>query len=344
MSNMAEYARIFETGSNDDWVEKRKKSVSDIRSWFEKLSPGNAIIAAASIAASINEGSQLPDAIADMGQAIIQRHASSFVRLADQGELQIKVILFAAAIEFVNSAPKGDGWTPADALAAAFWSALSIQRPLNHNKVEKLRQDLLVASRERVLMIAEAARQRSPIPPIGPVNIAQNSDSSSKVNLAFSRAVEPMVSTMRDNAALDREELDFMWWLLSDRSDILDEPLAGLPDAVRAVVAGLDAAAKLRKLPANAHRNIVLRNVKDNDPLSLTELISLLGNHRTKLIASFGAMISGATAAFPLMTAIATGSSGGPFDGEKFAASEWGARALLEGALHHRLLGTAGGL
>jgi hypothetical protein len=344
MSNIAEYAQIFETGTSDEWVEKRKSAVANIKAWFENLSLHSAISNASIIATSIADGSALPDEIACEGEKMIQKFASSFVRSADQGELQIKVMMAAAAIDVVSEAPRSAGWITADALAAAFWSALWFQRPLEQAKVEKLRQDLLIACRTRVRKVADAARERRTVPPIGAITIDQASAAGFKVNQAFSRAVEPMVTTMRENAALDREELDFMWWLLSDRSDILDEPFAGMPDAVRAVVAGLDAAAKLRRLPADAHRNIVLRNIANSESLSLTELVEQLGGRRSKLAANFGAVMTDAPAVFPLIAAIKAGASDAPFANEKITASEWGARALLEGAIHHLHAGTAGGL
>ncbi len=344
MSNMAEYALIFETGTGDDWVEKRKHAITDIRNWFKVLSPLSAVSNASIIAASIASQSALPPEIAAVGEENIQKYASSFVRSVDQGELQIKVLMMAAAIDLVSEPSDGSSWNTVDALAAAFWSALWFQSPLAQIKVEKIRQDLLQASRTRVRRVANAARERRTIPLIGTVNIDQNAANGAKVNHAFSRAVEPMVSAMRENAALDREELDFMWWLLSDRSEILDIPFAGMHDAVRAVVAGLDAAAKLRRLPADAHRNIVLRNIVDSESLSLIELIEKLGSNRNKLAENLRTVSNDAPAVFPLIAAIKMGVSDTPFANEKISASEWGARALLEGAIHHLQAGTVGGL
>jgi hypothetical protein len=344
MSNMAAYARIFETGTSDEWVEKRKNAASELRKWFEALSPQDAIKTASAIATSLGNGSSLPEEISTIGEEKIQKQASSFVRSADQGELQIKVVMSAVAIDIVSEVPTGRGWTAADALAAAFWSALSFQHPLEQSKIEKLRQDLLAASSARVLLVADAARTRHSVPSIGPVNIDQDSAPGAKVNQAFSRAVAPMVTAMCDNAALDREELDFLWWLLSDRSYILNEPFAGMSDVVRAVAAGFDAAAKLRRLPGDAHRNIVLRNVADGEAVSLAQLLEKLGERRAIIAASLGAPMTDAPAVFPLMTAIATGSSDAAFAARELSPREWGARALLEGALHHLQPGAAGGL
>lgn len=346
MSNMAEYARIFDTGTGDEWVEKRKSAVADTKAWFETLSTLHVIKVASGIATAVAGGADLPNDIAAIGEQKIQGHASSFVRAVDQGELQIKVVLMAAAIDVVSHRPvAGGGWSTADALAAAFWSALCFQTPLAQAKIERLRQDLLSASRERVLQVASAARKRRLVPKIGPVNIAQDSVPGGKVNAAFMRAVEPMVSVMRDNAALDREELDFVWWVLSDRSDSLDEPFSSMSDATRAIVAGFDASAKLRKLPADAHKNVVLRNVANDRKLALAELMEQIGDRRVTLAEYLKTpLVEEAPAVFPLIGAIATGNAGVPFAEEKLAPSEWGARALLEGAIRHLQSGTVGTL
>ncbi|MFZ4877194.1 GTPase-associated system all-helical protein GASH [Janthinobacterium sp. Mn2066] len=344
MNKMGEYARILNTGIDDDWVEKRKRVVDDLKLWYAAMTHASAISNASNIAASIVDGSTLPDAIAIVGETTIQKHASSFVRSDGEGILQIKVMLFAAAIDFVNAADEGGGWEIADALAAAFWSALWFQPVVAQTKVERLRQDLLEASRARVLRSGAASRRRRPIPSIGPVNVDQDSVQGVKVNNAFSRAVEPMLTVVRDNAALDREELDFMWWLMSDRSDILDEPLRGLPSAVRAVVAGLDAAAKLRKLPADAHRHIVFRHVDDSEPLTLAEIVGQLEPYKEKITVHLNGLSSDCTAVFPLITAIVSGTVDHTMAEAKIRPSEWGARALLEGAIHNQLTGTAGGL
>lgn len=344
MSNMAKYALIFGTGTDDDWVTKRKQAASDIVDWLVGLTPKGAVATAGAVSASIQGDKSLPKAIADIGEAKIQAHAPSFVRSHENGELQIKVIIMAAAVDLVDAQPSESGWSAPDAMAAAFWSALSFQQPLQEAKVEKLRTDLLAASRRRVLLVANSARKRRPIPMIGAINIDQGSAAGAKVNNAFSRAVEPMMTAFQENAALDREEIDFLWWLISDRSDILDESLVGMEPAVRAVVAGLDAAAKLRKLPSDAHRNIVLRNAGGGDPMSLPDLIAALGDRREKLAANLGSMPADVQAVFPLLRAIGGASGAAPHAGLSMSPEGWCTRALLEGSIHHLQAGTTGGL
>lgn len=342
MSNMAEYARIFETGTDDDWVSKRKQAVADVAGWYRGLSTREAIRTAAVIAQAVAGSAVLPDQIVSLAETKIQDHAPSFTRNATEGVLQMQVVLMAAAIDTIENGALGSGWTAVDALAAGFWSALWFQSPLDRPKVEKLRTDLLVASRQRVLNVASAARKRRPVPAIGPVNIGQDSVPGQKVNQAFAKAVEPLLTVLQENTALDREELDFAWWLLADRSDSLAKPLNAFEGAVRAVVAGIDAAARLRKLPADAHRHMAMRNVADEAPSSLIEIVAALGEDRPKLAAAIGTPIADARAVFPLLNAIATGESETALANQRFASSQWGARALLEASIHHLEVGTAG--
>ena len=82
MSNMAEYARIFDTGTSDEWVEKRKSAVAEAKAVYEGLKPQAAISTASIIAASIADGAPLPESISTEAERVIQNHASSFVRSA----------------------------------------------------------------------------------------------------------------------------------------------------------------------------------------------------------------------------------------------------------------------
>jgi hypothetical protein len=344
MSNIAEYALIFQTTTSDEWVEKRISAIADIKRWLEAMSRTDVITCASAIATSIGANQALPPVYGIAVENIIREHAKSFVRSENSGELEITVLVSAAAEDLIEEALSDNGWKTVDALAAALWSALGAQQSLSVPKLEKLRQNLMSASRSRVLETGERSRTRRPIPPIGSVNINQDSSAGSRVNQAFSRAVEPMVNAMQENAALDREELDFLWWLMSDRSEILDEPMASLNNTVRAVTAGLESAAKLRKLPAEAHRNIVLRNVEEGEPLSIVELLEVAGAHRQKWSKSLGTILDGAPAVFPLFAAIVGEEDKGILSAVKLSPYEWGQRALLEGAIHHIHAHTNGGL
>ncbi|MFZ2069130.1 MAG: GTPase-associated system all-helical protein GASH, partial [Xanthobacteraceae bacterium] len=100
---------------------------------------------------------------------------------------------------------------------------------------------------------------------------------------------------------------------------------------------GIEAGRMLRRLPGDAHRNLVLRHVKQGEPINLTELIRSLGGDRVSLAAAFpdDTIIPACPAVFPLLGALTSGSTSQAGARKKRSVSDWAARSLLEtGAIH----------
>ncbi|MDB5468075.1 MAG: calcineurin-like phosphoesterase family protein [Phenylobacterium sp.] len=58
--------------------------------------------------------------------------------------------------------PGSNGWTTADVYSNALWSALGVQAPLNDEKREALRLEVLHRARDRSLASANKARAAYP--------------------------------------------------------------------------------------------------------------------------------------------------------------------------------------
>jgi hypothetical protein len=154
------------------------------------------------------------------------------------------------------------------------------------------------------------------------------------VTTNFKDAIARTINALRRNAALDREELDFLWWAQLSRSRLLDLPLASIPEPLRLVAAGIEGARYLRRLPAEVHRDLVLRTADADPELNLAELLDVIGADREKLVSHIPA--GGWTAAptvFPVLNALASGVAGAGPAAEQRSASTWGARVLLEAGL-----------
>jgi hypothetical protein len=333
MSIMAKYVRAFLCDPQDEDVAKRNRAVTAIRSWIEGLAPPARVVDIASSLAEGIVGGSLPEEIVVVVERAIGDESEAFVR--DGQDLQIKVCAVVAALELVRARPIAvDGWTASDAMAAGLWSALSFQPPVAEEPIELLRQDVLEASRLRVAEVAEAARVRSEVPEVGSLTIPESDVAGSRANQAYKKATAPIIKVLRENAELDREEIDFLWWALSDWSDALELPLSHFDGAARAIVAGIGGAAKLRKLPASGHRHVVLRAVASGDKKMLCEVTAELGSHGTKLVSPLAASwMSKAASVFPLLSALAGGAATIPGADIKRSAREWGARALLEAGI-----------
>jgi hypothetical protein len=149
----------------------------------------------------------------------------------------------------------------------------------------------------------------------------------------FTAAVGNTIEALRRNAALDREELDFLWWAQLGRSRLLNRQLSAMAEPTRIIAASIEGAKLLRRLPCEVHREIVLRTLDQDPEFDLSELLAALDVDRTALGSEFvGSIVSTHPTVFPLLHALATGEVGGSGAEEKRRVSEWGERALLEAA------------
>ena len=150
----------------------------------------------------------------------------------------------------------------------------------------------------------------------------------------FKEAISKTIEALRRNAALDREELDFLWWAQLDRSRLLDKQFSAIAEPTRIVAAGIEGAKMLRRLPCEVHREIVLRTLDKNPELDLAEMLAVIGDDREKLSASLiKANVVAHPTVFPFLHALVCGEVDKIGASQKRNVSEWGERALLEAGL-----------
>ena len=222
-----------------------------------------------------------------------------------------------------------EGWGAADVLATALWSGGSFLPANPDPKIEEFRSQAIAAAQQRILKSSLETRIRHKVPEFG-----QFGDEILDAE-RFSAATAGTIDALRYNAALDREELDILWWVLAATSSVLEKPVALLSPATRAITTGIELGALLRGLPGQSHRNLSVRNVEEAEPLSLAGVVDALGVDRPTLAASFESevLVDGAASVFPLLNAIRAGSSALAGAEVRRSLKEWCARALLERAV-----------
>lgn len=340
MSNLALHMRITATQVTDEDVDRRNAAVTDLATSFKKMKDPHAILAKAVEIADALGGDGTPsERLGEQVQEAVQPHASSFIY--SERPLEVGICSGMAAYSIISPEPAVMlGWTSADIMAAGLWSTLSFQAPLTEQKREALRVQLLTAAQERVTTVAEGARRRSEVPDFGALSLVV--EEVEKFPGTFKRATAATIEALRRNAALDREELDFLWWVMLDRSRLLKKPLSDLDEAIRIVAAGIEAAANLRKLPCDVHHELVLRSVSADTEFDLASLLAAIGGDRYALATPFaGSVVNHAPGVFPLLHALSTGSAAIDGASVKRRTSEWGSRALLEAGIFHMCIGTA---
>lgn len=331
MSIMAKHSQIIWAQPTDADVAARNKAVAALQMQFAKQSTRDSIKTAGAIADCF-AGVPLPAFLALDVQNAISDQSPAF--LLANNELQGAVCLAVAALTSVREhGVVRTGWSNVDALAAALWSALTFQGQVENAKLEELRQELVSACRDRVAVVAKEARVRHDVPDVGTLTIPESDAAGTRANNAYRRATAPVIAALKNNQDLDREELDFLWWVLSDYSEILGCPLHSRDVMPRAVAVGIEGAKLLRRLPGDGYRHAVLRRVGASDKLSLEALIAAVGGDRAPLGQAFaGKWPAEIPTVFPLLSALAaTGEVQGP--GTTLDARDWGARALLEASI-----------
>lgn len=332
MDNLPVHMRITSlTPSNDD-VDARRATITELSETWGKISDVNELLTkAAMIADSLGGDGQPSEPLGLEVQEVLQKSASAYLYL--EKPLDVGVCAGMAALSIMSDAPGTSGWIIADVYSNVLWSALAFQPELGEEKREKLRREVLDRAQDRSRASADRARERAAVPDLGDIAITVTPETLKTTN-TFKKATSATIDALRRNAVLDREELDFLWWIQLNRSRLLQKPLGSMAEPVRLVASGIEAATHLRRLPANLHYDLVLRTVDEDPELDLKELVEAIGDDGALLAKSFNATRAAAHASvFPLLHALATEGIGVSGAEVRRKASEWAGRALLEAGL-----------
>ena len=327
--DVARFVRIFELDPSDDFVAKRANAIKDLRARFLKQTNVEKLMNLASeVLGVFRDPVMIPESYVESIQSAIKKQSESFVQ--DGRDLEMSVCAIIAVVHAIQGDGKAnEGWAVADVLAMALWSGASFLAVSAEPKLEELRSQAIEAAKQRILDSSLKTRIRHKVADFG-----QFGDETLGVE-GFGEATAGTIDALRYNAALDREELDILWWVLADTSTLLEKPLTSLSPATRAIATGIELGALLRGLPSQSHRNLSVRGVKEADPLSLAGVVDALGDDRIALAASFESetLVGDAASVFPLLKAIRVGSSDLAGAEVPRPLGEWCARALLERAV-----------
>jgi len=326
--DIAKLCRICETNPTDDFVTKRAAAIKDLKTIIGKKKLVNELLEIGNAVCEVfNEVPNLPENVYNLIVVSIKKSNVSFD--PEDRQLDIAVCGISAVLNFIESSSSSEkGLNLADVLAYAIWSGTDFIQPLDNTKLEELRIHASKVARERILKSGLTSRDRKPV-----ANVPVAEDATLP---PAAKAVQSAISTLRYNSALDREEIDLLWWILSERSEILEKPLSTLSSTNRAVLSGIETGLKLRALPCQAHRNLVVRGLPDAD--TLFDLQTVTDNfeeprENTKFVFKDEGVILTFQNLFPLLHALLKNTVSEVAKNIKKTNTEWAARALLETAI-----------
>ncbi len=331
MKSLAQHMRISTLNPSDDEVNSRRAAGTALAGTWSKPKGTIAAINRAQQVAAALWCDLPPAALAAEVEAAVQEHSSSF--LASDRPLEVGICAAVAVSGMFETKINVDGFSQTDIFATALWSALSFQPALQDAKREAMRVEILEGARARAMEASELARARNVVDDFSAFAIVEDDEAKTTAN--FKKATGDTIKALRRNALLDREEIDFLWWTLVARSRVLKKPLQSIDEPVRAVVAGIEAAQYLRRLPCEVHRELVLRSLDANPSLNLNGLIAALGESREEIAKAYSgsADANAQPLVFPLLNAIETGIADADGASIERPSEDWGARALLEAGL-----------
>lgn len=330
MTDIAKHIRIFEASPTDDFVEKRQIAISAIAEQFKKRATYPDILRLAdALAATISPKGKLPDEIAGQVEEALKAASPAFIMEGNQ--LEARVCAMLGALSYLESTTPSKGAAGrGEVLAIGLWSALTFQKPMNEGKLEELRLELLNVARYLAVNSAENSRKRSNVPEgvFAPVE----AEGFAGIEKKWKSGPLKTIDALRLNAALDREEINLLWWVLADWSDIYQEKLSSMNQRLSPLVASWEITQLLLRMPSESHKHLVLRFVQDGNKENLVDLIAGLGSKRETLalkIAEYPLVVS-CPRVFPLLNAMSNPASKNAGDKEARSAADWASRALLE--------------
>ncbi|WP_342723938.1 GTPase-associated system all-helical protein GASH [Bradyrhizobium sp. B097] len=344
MTHIATHIRIFASDPSDELVEKRTAAIGEIAGIFKgRRQVGELLQTANDLAVAVQQGGKLSAALTGTIEGAIRKTSTAFV--AEGHELEMLVCGMSGALQAVSGSAAllhGAVSIP-DVLSFGLWSALSYQKPRTEPKIEQLRNELLQSAHGHCAAVARDSRQRIKVsdPEFKEAPKKEEEPETPFDASAMKEGLKPFkdaIANLRSNAAVDREEIDLLWWVLSDWSSLLGRRFSDekVGDAAAAVASGIEAGRMIRRAPAEAHRHLILRYVPTGKDLSLIELLTAIGGDRTALAPTEAeTYISNCPAVFPLSNALRTGAASDPRAKIKRPLGDWAARALLESSIAH---------
>lgn len=335
MIEIAQHIRIFDKTPSDELVEKRTESINDLAEKYSKLaSVGDILDLAGDLIRAVAKNGILPDSRAGDIETAIREKSSSFVR--EGQELQIITCALLAALKLLTEAKSSVAqWSRTDVLALGLWSGLGFQPPRTEERIEALRSELLKAARDIAQRSAVSARTRQDVGDVS-VKVPETYEQA-KVASAVQNGTAKAIDALRSNAALDREEIDLLWWALSGWSEFAEKHYVNMNDTAAPICAALEAGSLVRRLPGDSHKHLILRLLKQDQTVSLRDVLAELNGEQANIAKFFqgNPLLPGREIVFPLISASVAGKATGRDGARVFLLSDWTSRALLESSILH---------
>lgn len=286
MADVAKYIKIFITTPDDAYVAKRITAVNAIETAIRKITVNKILDFANGIISSLENPSASNEAINSIATSPLKKSSTSFV--ADEEQLQLLTCTLLAVLQYLEKAKDFNHSVSQEfVLALALWSGLSFQKPIEGmERLETLRSEILGLAVKMVHDVSINSRTRMQLKPrVEPAAPTENTFVSFIKNTE--KSYGEMIDALRFNSNLDAEELDILWWIMSDWSGTFQKQVSVLNPVQKVILSCIEIGKMLRRFPAQAHSFLACKGVNQKEEYTGPELLEQLGELKSIIIQEF---------------------------------------------------------
>ncbi|MCL5746177.1 MAG: hypothetical protein M1541_19980 [Acidobacteria bacterium] len=308
LNHTMEFLRIADVQPSDEKVRKRRECASELLT--QVASRDNRALLLAFLQGVIGgfEGapfSQDAAAVALLIKSIKDRDATLPHDLTENA-IELRAVAAITIGELLTNQPDGAPADEAVLAALALQSALS-SRPAVSNKYSRSMLGALATASEKVLGAAARRRRHKANGALARLDKLKKPVEGNDVWEAILPVVTAAVREVSTQEAVDREELDTLWWMFGAYSEVEQKPLAELSPSAAAFCSGFELAQQALLPPVPTAVAMVKRAVElDRKPsalgaLSLQEAIGDWSASMLTALAPLGSVSDGLLRAHPAL-------------------------------------------
>lgn len=270
-----EWYRIVNPRPDDETIEKRKLAVTDL---IERLSAAEdyqlLVPCAAGVSNGFESGFNQDSPLVQAVFECISSHQPAFIGDLSENALEYRVCCAIALGEILTRDEAEGGIPQEDAQLAGslFVSAMGMRSKVTMRYLQIVLQDLEDVAFSALERTAAARRQRRGLNLQGLDKLEVPGDIPTFWQNLLPQ-LKACIENLEQNAAMDREELDVLWWLHNGFSETVDQPLVALAPGVAALCCGAEVANQVITPPLETVRQMVLHaSEKGREKSELSEL------------------------------------------------------------------------
>ena len=334
MTDIAKHVRIFHATPDDEYVTKRTTAITTIEATIKKKTTASEMYSLANnIIQSVKDPKALATDIKDVTIRALKKASTSFVE--DGEQLQISTCAFLAVQRYLEKAKPNNGeLTPDILFSLALASGLSFQGTISDmEKLEALQIEIQQTAIQKTRLLTEVSRKRKDVSSL-PLTVTKEVNTFTGFATLTEGNYGVKIGQLKHNAILDSEELNILWWALSEWSSIAGKQFRALNGVQASVMSALEISTLLKRYPGDAHVQLACKYSNAKEEFTARELLDQVGAFAHAVTDSIknSALVNSNPLIFPTLS-IFLNHAENSGNNSKRSIFEWTGRIIWESAM-----------